>query len=618
MQIILEFANSNLMELIAHAIVDRQFHAVSCQIFYTILERIESRETAGMVSPSSQIARLCSPHVARTFVSLPEFSLREMLPKSGAELKEDTDLTNAFSHFAEDEALLHCLGCNVPIIRANDIVSSNYRIVTGRAYLSNAAYNISVSEDSFEAQYTTGQYTVKHVACGSCDTRLGVTYIDAMDRANRYKVGKFLLGQKLFARPDCCAASTHRATDQQEPCCNMCHRCTRNTARSTMQLVCLMTDNLSLAQTIKLHSLLLRQKELEDQARLRSPADSRRFMHMARRALIAKCLPLLRRVPPPGSGPFSRCPRVSMPRVAHLFPQSTGSHGQEPQAQSSTQSGDAVVQRVPTTFNTAAVGCIPLVHTEAWSAVLKERIGMLVWPQGLQDVMLHPGRGLAMLPLESVDDAQLRKGLTHVLRFIETVAVLSQRRAPVGHVGLEKMPALLKALPSFTPMSQAGPVAAMRVLARTVRQEWILRAGPGETPVGGAEAEALLASMVAAGGMGQSEQQYLRQLLQSGSVPTPPPSSGASQVTDSGSTSDEVSNGDLTSSLRAESFAESTAVGAPVGPQRRRLVSILHGYMHCFLTPVRYAPATARENPPTTRFFGFVRRTPRAAPLHPQ
>lgn len=643
--IILEFANSTLMELIAHAIVDRQFHAVSCQIFCAILERIESREAVGMVSPSSQIARLCTPHVARTFVCLPEFSLAELLPKSGAEQKEDADLNTAFSYFAEDEALLHCLGCNVPIIRANDIVSSNYRIVTGRAYLTNAAYNISISEDSFEAQYTTGQYTVKHVSCSRCQIRLGVTYTDALDRANRYKVGKFLLGQKLFARPDCCTAPTHRAADQQETSGTMCHRCTRNTSRSMLQMICLMTDNMNIARTIKLHWLLLRQKELEDQARLRAPQDSRRFMHMARRALIAKCLPLLRRVPP---GSFSRCPRVSMPRVARLFPQyAAGSHEHTPQ-QARSSTGDSPCasgcQCPPATFNTAPM-TVSLVHTEAWSAVLKERIGMLVWPQVLQDSMLPSTWGAAMLPLESFDDAHLRKGLTNVLRFIDTVSVISQRRAPAGHVGLEKIPALLKALPSVASMSNVGPVAAMRVVARTVRQEWVLRAGPTETPLVGADAEVLLASMVAIGGMGQSEQQYLRQLLQSGSVPAPPPSSSASQITETGSMPDDASSGDLTQSLRAESHPdthrETTTAGQAAGPAvgpavgRRRLVSIIHGYIHCFLTPVRYVPASIREpaatvrepqpatarenhNPQTARLFGFVRRTPRAAPLHPQ
>mmetsp|Transcript_32137 Transcript_32137/g.74504 ORF Transcript_32137/g.74504 Transcript_32137/m.74504 type:complete len:196 (-) Transcript_32137:66-653(-) len=92
--------------------------------------------------------------------------------------------------------LLQCLACGNPILKADDILSSNYRIMTGPAYLAGSAYNVRLSHESHEAVYTSGQYTVRDASCVRCAARLGIMYIGAADVPNQYKVGKFLMGQE--------------------------------------------------------------------------------------------------------------------------------------------------------------------------------------------------------------------------------------------------------------------------------------------------------------------------------------------------------------------------------------------------------------------------------------
>merc|ERR1719394_1085053 len=97
--------------------------------------------------------------------------------------------------------------------------------MTGRAYLTSSAYNVKLSEETHEAQYTTGQYTVCEVSCGTCSLHLGITYIGALDNSNSYKVGKFLVGQQLFVRPPCCLLRSRRVPAEfPTPLCLRCQR----------------------------------------------------------------------------------------------------------------------------------------------------------------------------------------------------------------------------------------------------------------------------------------------------------------------------------------------------------------------------------------------------------
>lgn len=94
------------------------------------------------------------------------------------------------------DELLQCLACGTPVLKVDDILSSEYRIMNGPAYLADAAYNICVSVESHEVSYMSGSYDVRHLACSCCAARLGVMYAGAVDAANHFKIGKFLFGQE--------------------------------------------------------------------------------------------------------------------------------------------------------------------------------------------------------------------------------------------------------------------------------------------------------------------------------------------------------------------------------------------------------------------------------------
>jgi len=101
-----------------------------------------------------------------------------------------------------EDGFLQCLACSNPLLKEADIVSSDYRVQTGRAYLVTNAYNINFADEIQEAVYTTGQYSIKDISCMRCATKLGITYVGASDEANHYKLGKFLIAQEhLFAPP---------------------------------------------------------------------------------------------------------------------------------------------------------------------------------------------------------------------------------------------------------------------------------------------------------------------------------------------------------------------------------------------------------------------------------
>lgn len=99
-----------------------------------------------------------------------------------------------------DDPVFQCVTCCTSILKASDIISSSYRAVTGPGYLTGAARNITTSEETQEAVYTSGRYDVREVSCKNCQTKLGITYVGAAVLWNKHKVGKFLLGQDLLEK----------------------------------------------------------------------------------------------------------------------------------------------------------------------------------------------------------------------------------------------------------------------------------------------------------------------------------------------------------------------------------------------------------------------------------
>mmetsp|Transcript_201 Transcript_201/g.854 ORF Transcript_201/g.854 Transcript_201/m.854 type:complete len:492 (+) Transcript_201:1220-2695(+) len=118
------------------------------------------------------------------------------------ELEQAADMLDLADAQLADGPLLQCLVCGTPVLRASDVLSSDYRIMAGPGYLAEATYNVHFASETSEVVYTSGEYTVAEISCACCAVQLGILYVDATDAENNFKVGKMLLAQdQLFLPP---------------------------------------------------------------------------------------------------------------------------------------------------------------------------------------------------------------------------------------------------------------------------------------------------------------------------------------------------------------------------------------------------------------------------------
>lgn len=122
--------------------------------------------------------------------------------------EEDSDMEDAEYTLSDaggdawaEDSLYQCHSCGNGILSPTDVLSADYRVMTGPAFLASCVCNVCVSDDLQEAVYSSGRYTVRDIACNRCATRLGITYAGATSTANRYKVGKFLVAQDQLISP---------------------------------------------------------------------------------------------------------------------------------------------------------------------------------------------------------------------------------------------------------------------------------------------------------------------------------------------------------------------------------------------------------------------------------
>lgn len=423
-RLLVDYATSSLLELLALALVDKQFHHLARGRFAGELayyqEGLGDSSTASLPSrPRSGLSQLLLPQVAQFFVALPD-----LLLKSPCASCEEQPSHSPWTMFGEDEALLHCKVCSTPILKADDVISNNYRIMTGRAYLTRAAHNIAISEDTHEAHYTTGQYTVKNVSCATCSLRLGITYVSTTDPDNRYKIGKMLVGQYLFVRPACCMLRSGRLPSELPT--PLCVRCQRTAARNVLRLVQMMTKDLSIGHTRQLYELLLRQQALESITEPPAQSTRRRRMLAGTRALVSWCLPLLRgslsmrsRASPEKEVAFKRLSRAGV-EASQLLSSSSG---------------------------------------ELWQECVKERVRMLS--------CLAPS-----LQVEAIGGA-----FSSIVRFLGAVSRIARSAAPEGCSWPERVPLLLEVLPFLIAPQVGDALKWARALVLAVRREWANTAG---------------------------------------------------------------------------------------------------------------------------------------------
>lgn len=95
---------------------------------------------------------------------------------------------------------LRCLTCSSDLAYASQVISKGFTGRYGRAFLvappplpaPQTLQNIREGK-SENRQLVTGWHIVADISCGTCSSKLGWKYVDARERAQRYKVGKYIL-----------------------------------------------------------------------------------------------------------------------------------------------------------------------------------------------------------------------------------------------------------------------------------------------------------------------------------------------------------------------------------------------------------------------------------------
>jgi len=388
------------------------------------------------------------PQVAQKFVELPKLTLCSPCATEEEEFFDELGCDEFVPHeFGEDEAVFFCQECEMPIVKVNDILSTDYRIMTGSAYLTSTAYNVQQSDETHEVQYTTGQYTVRNVSCVRCSLQLGITYVDCVDPLNEYKIGNFLVGQHYLIRPSCCLLRTQPEAELPTP---LCLRCERTATRGVLELVdCMTLGLLSVCRTRRLYELLLRQNRL-DRARVSHPDASQRPEHRSAPGSSSHAR-ILRAGP---QAPTSWCLHL------HRAPSASACRASDPcraaPHRCSTSMPMPCCERA--SFSpTAATG----LQRRGWQDTLKDRLGMLR--------CLRP----------AIQEQQhLDKVLTSMVRFIGSFCRVAQHSAPLGSCGPERVPALLQLLPALVVPGTKDACRSARALGAALNKEWVDTAAP--------------------------------------------------------------------------------------------------------------------------------------------
>ncbi|CAN6357296.1 unnamed protein product, partial [Urochloa humidicola] len=93
---------------------------------------------------------------------------------------------------ATGAVIYRCKHCGTHLAYATDIISRMFRCKNGKAYLLDKMVNVTDGEKD-DRMMTTGMHTVCDIFCVACGSMVGWKYLAAVEKTQRYKVGKFLL-----------------------------------------------------------------------------------------------------------------------------------------------------------------------------------------------------------------------------------------------------------------------------------------------------------------------------------------------------------------------------------------------------------------------------------------
>lgn len=254
-QKVVDFASSMLLDVLALAVVSRQYNAAVQRTVAASAASCKQRPHARWLLTDRMAQHFCS----WSQLAVSGFGDHVPMTASGVEIPEG------------DAVVYHCCRCRCPILRCRDIVSTNYHGAWGPAFLVDRLYNAAVERASYAAAFVTGSYTVSDVACACCRLMLGKKYVEARDPVNRFKVGKYLLEQTMVFLPGCCSGSTSwqqgSAQRPHEDGSSICVRCTVHLQSRTVQAVLLMTGGFLPGASRQLREALTEEQELMHRGR---------------------------------------------------------------------------------------------------------------------------------------------------------------------------------------------------------------------------------------------------------------------------------------------------------------------------------------------------------------
>jgi hypothetical protein len=85
-----------------------------------------------------------------------------------------------------------CKKCSVHLAKRQDIISRAFQGHSGKAYLFEHVLNYYTG-NAANKMLMSGIHKIRDVFCLSCDTKIGWTYDEAYEQAQKYKEGKFVL-----------------------------------------------------------------------------------------------------------------------------------------------------------------------------------------------------------------------------------------------------------------------------------------------------------------------------------------------------------------------------------------------------------------------------------------
>eukprot|EP00898_Chlorokybus_atmophyticus_P009249 jgi/Chlat1/954/Chrsp108S01382 len=85
-----------------------------------------------------------------------------------------------------------CRFCRTTLALCDELVSKSFHCRHGKAYLFNTVVNVSLGPQE-ERPMTTGLHTVADIFCNTCQQIVGWKYIEAFEKNQKYKEGKYIL-----------------------------------------------------------------------------------------------------------------------------------------------------------------------------------------------------------------------------------------------------------------------------------------------------------------------------------------------------------------------------------------------------------------------------------------